>query len=230
MVDGRYNMLETEKEYEKLFKDYRYLVYNIANKYRVGNTPLEDYISVGMIGLIKAKKTFDASKGYKFSTYAYKCIRNEIFQYTTKNKKHDLYEVTAEPEKDGDNRDYTLLDGLKTTEDLETDYIRKETVNTLIHYISELDHRELYILKNRMQLFGDDKLTIAEIAKDLGCSPANVQRLLTKARNTISKKVHSKETLHFTVEDPSGIKHESVANLCRFYGITQEEYLTWKYK
>ena len=145
---------------------------------------VEDLISIGTIGLIKAINTFNPTKKIKLATYASRCIENEILMYLRRNNKTKLEVSIDEPlNVDWDGNELLLSDILGTEEDtiykdLENEAERK----LLIHAISKLSNRERMIIRMRYGLdnpSGEEK-TQKEVADFLGISQSYISRLEKK--------------------------------------------------
>ena len=118
-----------------------FLVINIVNKYKRTEIDADDLFQVGCIGLIKAVDTFNISLGYTFSTYAYKCITNELNLFFKNIIKVNLHEFDYE-ETCNDINDISLMNI-----SLEENYIDKEFYTELNNIINELDKLEQIVIK-----------------------------------------------------------------------------------
>ncbi len=157
------------------------LVVYIAKKFDNTGVGVEDLISIGTIGLIKAINTFDPDKNIKLATYASRCIENEILMYLRRNSKTKMEVSIDEPlNVDWDGNELLLSDILGTEEDavykdLENDAEKK----VLIKAISRLSGREQMIIRMRFGLGtadGEEK-TQKEVADMLGISQSYISRL-----------------------------------------------------
>ncbi len=159
------------------------LVAHIAGKYRSSGEELEELVSIGTFGLMKAVETFDYRKGARFSTYAARCVENEILMHFRARKKH-LSDISmnepAMTDKDGNALTLmdTLEDGTDLIEQVELSIHRRQ----LYRFLQEcLDSRELEILTLRYGLYGCAPHTQMEVADRLGISRSYVSRLEKKA-------------------------------------------------
>lgn len=167
------------------------LVAHIVKKYS-GAGEADDLISVGTIGLIKAINSFSYDKGTQLSTYAARCIENEILMLIRVNKKHkqtmSLQECLGE---DKEGNEIELMDIIPTIEgEVENEVqsnILSEKMSKLIKKV--LPEREYEIIKLRYGLNNTPALTQREVAKKLGISRSYISRLETKAMETIKKEV-----------------------------------------
>lgn len=164
------------------------LVAHIIKKYGSSNTDQEDLISIGTIGLIKAVNTFDQSKGIRLSSYAARCIENEILMYFRSTKKSAQNISMNEPiDSDKDGSALTLMDVLATDDNILDDIDRKIKCEQLYKYLKKLSAREQKILLLRYGLNGREPQTQREVAQQLGISRSYVSRIEKKALETLHK-------------------------------------------
>lgn len=168
------------------------LVAHIVKKYSNSSKDADDLISVGAIGLIKAINSYSSEKGAQLSTYAARCIENEILMLFRANKKHQTnisLEETIGTEKDGN--DILLSDVICDTEyDLMQMVEDSCLTESLLKLIKEtLTDREYKILCMRYGIGGRVAYTQREVAKKMGISRSYISRLEKKALQTIRTKV-----------------------------------------
>lgn len=155
------------------------LVVYIAKRFENTGIGLEDLISLGTIGLIKAINTFNAGKNIKLATYASRCIENEILMYLRKTSNQKTEVSFDEPlNTDWDGNELLLSDVLGTDEDevsrpLEDDADRQ----MLRESIDSLSPREKCIIELRFGLNGKQELTQKEVAQKMGISQSYISRL-----------------------------------------------------
>ena len=155
------------------------LVVYIARRFENTGVNLEDLISIGTIGLIKAIGTFDPGKSIKLATYASRCIENEILMFLRKQSSHRTEVSIDEPlNTDWDGNELLLSDVLGTDGDevmkpIEDDVERQ----LLMEAVGRLDERERTIILLRFGLDGYDELTQKEVADLLGISQSYISRL-----------------------------------------------------
>lgn len=155
------------------------LVAHIVKKYDIRRTQTDDLISIGTIGLIKAVDTFAPEKGKKLTTYASRCIENEILMYLRKNSAQRTEVSFDEPlNTDWDGKELLLSDVLGTDGDvvmgpIEADVDRK----LLAEAVSRLSPREKDIISLRFGLGGRKELTQKEVADRMGISQSYISRL-----------------------------------------------------
>lgn len=156
------------------------LVVYVAKRYdNSTNCPLEDLISIGTIGLVKAINTFKADKNIKLATYASRCIENEILMYLRKNNKI-RYEISLdEPLNiDYDGNELLLGDIVGTDDDLvEQEMMKSDQRKLFYEALKDLNQREKEILILRYGLSNHDELTQKDVAKLLGISQSYISRL-----------------------------------------------------
>ena len=177
---------------EKLIRHNLRLVIHIAKKYDGCGEDSEDLISIGVIGLIKAVDTYSMDKGVKISTYAAKCIENEILMHIRSNKKY--FSATSVGDSIGVDKDgssLTLLDVLPSNEPTPDEILsRKIKLEKLIQYTSTLDNKEKEIISLRYGM-NNERLTQKEVAKKYNISRSYVSRIekraLTKLLNEFKK-------------------------------------------
>ncbi|WP_418539241.1 RNA polymerase sporulation sigma factor SigE [Massilistercora timonensis] len=169
------------------------LVVYIAKKFDNTGVGVEDLISIGTIGLIKAINTFDPAKKIKLATYASRCIENEILMYLRRNNKTRMEVSIDEPlNVDWDGNELLLSDILGTEEDtiyrdLESEAERK----LLVRAIQRLGKRERAIIKMRFGLGtpdGEEK-TQKEVADMLGISQSYISRLEKKIMQRLRREM-----------------------------------------
>lgn len=159
------------------------LVAHIIKKYYVGNTDQDDLISIGTIGLIKAIDSFDPDKGIRLSSYASRCIENEILMYFRSGKKNAQDISMSEPiETDKDGNMLTLIDTMATDDNIVELIDSKMKSEQLYRFICEsLNRREKMIVVLRYGLHGGTPLPQREVAKKLSISRSYVSRIEKKA-------------------------------------------------
>ena len=155
------------------------LVVYIAKKFDNTGVGVEDLISIGTIGLIKAINTFNPLKNIKLATYASRCIENEILMYLRKSSRQKAEVSIDEPLKaDWDGNELLLSDVLSSEDDLVSRDIEDESdMETLYAALSKLSPRERKIMDLRFGFSGGEELTQKEVADMLGISQSYISRL-----------------------------------------------------
>ena len=182
-------LLGTEQEKEAkaaLIEHNLRLVVYIAKKFDNTSVGVEDLISIGTIGLIKAINTFKADKNIKLATYASRCIENEILMYLRRNNKTKMEVSIDEPlNVDWDGNELLLSDMI--TRDIEN-----ETEKSLLNMaIDRLNPREQKIIQLRYGIGREDgeELTQKEVADMLGISQSYISRLEKKIMKRLKKEM-----------------------------------------
>ncbi len=174
--------------YDILVRHNLRLVAHIVKKYNNAGEA-DDLISVGTIGLIKGIETFSPDKGCQLTTYAAKCIENEILMYIRANKKHRQAVSLFEPVgSDKDGNDIALMDVIPQTEDgfeaIENGIVL-EKVKSLVKEV--LDETEKDVIELRYGLIDGNSMTQAQVAKHLKISRSYVSRIEKRAIEKVSE-------------------------------------------
>ena len=189
------NLIENNDEEAKsmLIEHNLRLVVYIAKKFDNTSVGVEDLISIGTIGLIKAINTFKPDKNIKLATYASRCIENEILMYLRKNNKTKLEVSIDEPlNVDWDGNELLLSDILGTDEDVISKGIESEVEKKLLYKaIEKLNHREKVIVEMRYGLNNKDgeEMTQKEVADSLGISQSYISRLEKKIIKRLKREI-----------------------------------------
>lgn len=188
--------LGTEQEEaakKKLIEHNLRLVVYIAKKFDNTGVGVEDLISIGTIGLIKAINTFNPTKKIKLATYASRCIENEILMYLRRNNKTKLEVSIDEPlNVDWDGNELLLSDILGTEEDtIYKDLENEAEHRLLVKAINGLSSRERLIVKMRYGLESEDgeEKTQKEVADILGISQSYISRLEKKIMQRLKREM-----------------------------------------
>ena len=169
------------------------LVVYIAKKFDNTGVGVEDLISIGTIGLIKAINTFNPEKKIKLATYASRCIENEILMYLRRNNKTQMEVSIDEPlNVDWDGNELLLSDILGTDEDviyrdIETE-VEKKLLNKAIEHLSGRE-RTIIELRFGINSKNDNELTQKEVADLLGISQSYISRLEKKIMKRLKKEI-----------------------------------------
>lgn len=167
------------------------LVVYIAKKFENAGVNVEDLISIGTIGLIKAVNTFNPKKNIKLATYASRCIENEILMYLRRNSKNKIEISIDEPLNiDWDGNELLLSDILGTEEDVVYNNLEEEVNKELLKYaLRKLSIREKKIMELRFGLAGGKEMTQKEVADLLGISQSYISRLEKKIIFRLKKEI-----------------------------------------
>ena len=184
---------EEKEARAKLIEHNLRLVVYIAKKFDNTAVGVEDLISIGTIGLIKAINTFNPGKNIKLATYASRCIENEILMYLRRTNKTKMEVSIDEPlNVDWDGNELLLSDILGTDEDVIYKDLEMETERGLLNAaISRLNPRERKIVELRFGLNNEegDEMTQKEVADLLGISQSYISRLEKKIMKRRKKEI-----------------------------------------
>ncbi|WP_047981346.1 RNA polymerase sporulation sigma factor SigE [Ornithinibacillus contaminans] len=165
------------------------LVVYIARKFENTGINIEDLISIGTIGLIKAVNTFNPEKKIKLATYASRCIENEILMYLRRNNKLKSEISFDEPLNiDWDGNELLLSDVLGTDDDVITKNLETKVDKHLLqNALGQLNAREKQIMELRFGLVGEEEKTQKDVADMLGISQSYISRLEKKIIRRLKK-------------------------------------------
>ena len=157
---------------KKLIEHNLRLVVYIAKKFESTGIGIEDLVSIGTIGLIKAVNTFNPEKNIKFATYASRCIENEILMFLRKSSQYRNDLSIDEPlNVDYDGNELLLSDVLGTDDDIVNKGIETEAEREILRgAVSELCDREREIMEMRFGLINGKEMTQKEVADTIGIS------------------------------------------------------------
>lgn len=169
------------------------LVAHIIKKYYAVNVDQDDLVSIGTIGLIKAINTFDMDKNIKLSSYASRCIENEIlmhFRNLKKSSQNVSLEDAVDIDKDGNT--LKLMDLLSIDDDFADNLDKKLNLQKINKYLTEtLTKRELQIINLRYGLNGSKPLTQREVSSIMDISRSYVSRIEKKALEKLKERYDS---------------------------------------
>ncbi|MDD3653317.1 MAG: RNA polymerase sporulation sigma factor SigE [Desulfotomaculaceae bacterium] len=170
------------------------LVVYIARKFENTGVGIEDLVSIGTIGLIKAVNTFDPVKKIKLATYASRCIENEILMYLRRNKTRTEVSFDEPLNIDWDGNELLLSDVLGTDNDVIYKYIEDEVEKKLLYLaLQKLSGRERKIVELRFGLENGAEKTQKEVADLLGISQSYISRLEKRIIKRLQKEIHRME-------------------------------------
>ena len=171
------------------------LVAHIVKKYQIPNKDIDELISIGTVGLIKAIDSFDASKGTRLATYASRCIENEILMLFISNKKQKGETFLHDPiGVDKEGNEISLIDVLSSDKDSVVEKVESNIqIRALYAKINTaLSEREGEIIRMRYGLVDGKCKTQREIASLIGISRSYVSRIEKKALKKLKKELASK--------------------------------------
>lgn len=188
-----FRMLETDFEAarEQLIVHNLRLVVYIAKKFESTGIGIEDLISIGTIGLIKAVNTFSPEKNIKLATYASRCIENEILMFLRKTNQYKTEISIEEPLNiDWDGNELLLSDILGTEPDsVNADLEEQAEKKMLMTAVSKLSERERMIMEMRFGLNGHREFTQKEVADLIGISQSYISRLEKRILKRLRKEM-----------------------------------------
>ena len=167
------------------------LVVYIARKFDNAGVNVEDLISIGTIGLIKAVNTFRMDKNIKLATYASRCIENEILMYLRRNVKLKSEVSLDEPlNVDWDGNELLLSDILGTESDLVYHHLEDEVNRKLLYSaMKKLEPRERQLMEMRFGLVSGKEMTQKEVADRLGISQSYISRLEKRIISRLQREI-----------------------------------------
>lgn len=167
------------------------LVVYIAKKFESSGVNLEDLISIGTIGLIKAVNTFKMDKNIKLATYASRCIENEILMHLRRANRIKGEVSLDEPlNVDWDGNELLLSDVLGTEQDVIYTHIEEEVNRNLLNYaMGQLSVRERQLMEMRYGLVSGKEMTQKEVADELGISQSYISRLEKKIIHRLRREI-----------------------------------------
>lgn len=190
-----FDLLKTEpkRAREKLITHNLRLVVYISKKFESTGIGVEDLVSIGTIGLIKAVNTFNPEKNIKLATYASRCIENEILMYLRKTSQQRNEISIDEPLNiDWDGNELLLSDVIGTDADEVGSRLENETEKQLlIQAVENLDGRERFIMQMRFGLLGGKEMTQKEVADIIGISQSYISRLEKRILKELKKELEA---------------------------------------
>lgn len=188
-----FELLKTDEKKARellIIHNLRLVVY-IAKKFDSTGINIEDLVSIGTIGLIKAVKTFCPDKNIKLATYASRCIENEILMFLRKTAQHKNDISIDEPLNiDWDGNELLLSDVIGTDDDIVNKGIELEAEKQVLRQeIGKLDDRERSIMEMRFGLVNGKEMTQKQVADKVGISQSYISRLEKRIINNIRQRM-----------------------------------------
>lgn len=186
--------IDLQESRDKLIEHNLRLVVYIAKRFENTGVGIEELVSIGTVGLIKAISTFNSNKNIKLATYASRCIENEILMFIRKSSGKKREVSIDEPlSVDWDGNELLLSDVLGSENDsVYRDMEDDEERRILRMAVKGLNARERVIIEMRYGLDGSDELTQKEVADALGISQSYISRLEKKIMKDLRKKIQEK--------------------------------------
>lgn len=184
-------MTDDPKGREKLIVHNLRLVVYIAKKFESTGICVDDLVSIGTIGLIKAVNTFSPEKNIKLATYASRCIENEILMFLRKSSQHRNDISIDEPLNiDWDGNELLLSDILGTDEDTVNSSIEDDAEKAVLREtVASLPQRERIIMEMRFGMKTGKEMTQKEVADEIGISQSYISRLEKKIIKKLKKEL-----------------------------------------
>lgn len=176
---------------DKLIRHNLRLVSHIAKKYYAGAAQdQDDLVSIGTVGLIKAVDTFDGARANRFSTYAARCVENEILMNFRANRKNQNNVSISEPIESGDNAGLTYIDVVSDPHHMDEELEDREEAGGLRALVERtLTGRDRQIILLRYGFDGQPPLTQQQVAEQLGISRSYVSRLESRTLQRLRKEL-----------------------------------------
>jgi len=170
------------------------LVVYIAKRFENTGAGIEELISIGTVGLIKAVSSYNSEKNIKIATYASRCIENEILMFIRKSSQRKKEISIDEPlSVDYDGNELLLSDVLGSEPDSVSKAMEEDEERKILRdAVMDLSERERIIIEMRFGLFGKRELTQKEVADELGISQSYISRLEKKIMHRLRKKIEEK--------------------------------------
>ena len=156
------------------------VVHQVNNNFKSAKYDKNDLISFGIIGLMKAIDTYDLTRNIEFSTYASKCINNEILMYLRRMEKHKNTCSLDDMRTFIDGKEFKLEDAISSEINIEKDYIDKEKYLRIREIVNELPEKNKKIIMLYFGFYNNKRYTQLEIAQMLSTSQDNISRTITK--------------------------------------------------
>ena len=186
--------IEKEESKDALIEHNLRLVAYIAKRFENTGANIEELISIGTVGLIKAVTTFNLDKKIKLATYASRCIENEILMFIRKRQSRRREISIDEPLNiDSDGNELLLSDVLGSDSDIVSRRMEEDEERRILRdAVRGLGERERIIIEMRFGLSGGAELTQKEVADALGISQSYISRLEKKIMTSLRKKIEEK--------------------------------------
>jgi len=187
-------MIDTEYAKQMLVEHNLRLVVYIAKRFENTGAGLEELISIGTVGLMKAVSTYNSEKNIKIATYASRCIENEILMFIRKSSQRKKEISIDEPLSiDYDGNELLLSDVLGSKPDSVSRAMEEDEERRIVREaVQNLSERERIIIEMRFGLCGGNELTQKEVADALGISQSYISRLEKKIMHSLRKKIEEK--------------------------------------
>ena len=177
---------EEEAINQLILHNMRLVTSEVTNRFKTFNYDKEDLISIGKVGLLKALNTFDLSKNYAFSSYAIRCIDNEILMFIKKlSKEKNVYSLDNIIYEGKDGNTLTFESTIKDDRDDIEEFIHKDELESLIMLVEELPELERKIIKMHFGFYNGKRYTQSEMANELDIAQGNLSRMISKTADKL---------------------------------------------
>ena len=168
---------DKEARNELILHNVKLVMYEVKKRFCFAGFDVEDLVSVGNIGLIKAVETFDKEKGFNFSSYATRCIDNEILMYLNKSKSEKVDTSLDKPVVGGHNDDeMDIMDTIKDNTDIVNEWLAKERLQIIRQAVEKLPEQGREIIKLYFGFYNNKTYTQNEISRILSISQSEVSK------------------------------------------------------
>ena len=168
---------DKEARNELILHNVKLVMYEVKKRFCFAGFDVEDLVSIGNIGLIKAVETFDREKGFNFSSYATRCIDNEILMYLNKSKSEKVDTSLDKPVVGGHNDDeMDIMDTIKDNTDIVNEWLAKERLQIIREAVEKLPEQGREIIKLYFGFYNNKTYTQNEISRILSISQSEVSK------------------------------------------------------
>ena len=168
---------DKEARNELILHNVKLVMYEVKKRFCFAGFDVEDLVSVGNIGLIKAVETFDKEKGFNFSSYATRCIDNEILMYLNKSRSEKVDTSLDKPVVGGHNDDeMDIMDTIKDNTDIVNEWLAKERLQIIREAVEKLPEQGREIIKLYFGFYNNKTYTQNEISRILSISQSEVSK------------------------------------------------------
>lgn len=186
---------------EKLLKhNIRLVLYEVTSRFKSVKYDKKELISIGNFGLMKAITTFDLSKKIEFSTYAIRCIDNEILMFLRNLKKGQNVDSLDKINYDKNGNELKIKDIISDKTDIAKEYIDKETYQIIRQIVKDLPSRDRKIIMLYFGFYNNQTHTQKEIANMMTVSQSYISRLISQIVKNLGQQLHQKGVIELRIE------------------------------
>lgn len=185
----------------------RLVLYQVTNSFETVNYDKRELVSIGNIGLMKAVETFDMSKNIEFSTYAVRCINNEILMFLKKQKKYQNIDSLDKPiYHDKDGHSLKLGDIIYDENDMTEKYIDDEEYRIIRQIVNNLPNPDKKIVMLYFGFYNNQTYTQREIADIVSINRTQIFRILKRVMNKIKQQLQQQGIIELKLEQLTKLK------------------------